>query len=89
MNRLVPALLGVLIVLVAGNGFLVWNADRHAREDAEHAREDAERQACISRNEAITTINVVALTLVTRRDERDPDAQVQTIRSLGAELDDC
>lgn len=82
MNRLVPALLGVLIVLVAGNGFLVWNADRHAREDAE-------RQACISKKEAITTINVVALTLVTRREERDPDAQVQTIRSLGAELDDC
>lgn len=82
MNRLVPALLGVLIVLVAGNGFLVWNADRHAREDAE-------RQACISKREAIAIVSVVAPALVTPAKDRDRDAQVQAIRSLSAELDDC
>lgn len=42
MNRLVPALLGVLIVLVAVHGYLVWDAGRQAHDDAE-------RQACLQK----------------------------------------
>lgn len=82
MNRLATTLLAVLVVVGVANGFLVWNADRHARDDAE-------RQACIARAEAVTIVGVVAPTLVASADDVDQAAQLQAISRLSAELDEC
>ena len=80
MNRLIVALLVVLIALVAAHGFLVWRA-------AEQAEEDAERQACIDRSEATAVIALMVPALVAPSD--DAEGQVESIRALSAQLDAC
>lgn len=80
-NRLIVALLSVLILLVAGNGFLVWRAD-------DRAREDAERQRCLQDAQASAVIAVLAPALAAP-DEVDREAAVQGIRGLSEQLDAC
>ncbi len=77
MNRLVVALLSVLIALVAANGFLVWRAD-------EQARDDAERQACIQKAEATAVIALLA-----PESEVDAQGRLQAIGALGNQVDEC
>jgi hypothetical protein len=80
MNRLIAALLSVLIVLVAVHGFLVWRA-------GEQAQEDAERQACINRSQATAIIALMVPALVAPSDDRE--SQVESIRALSEQLDAC
>lgn len=77
MNRLVVALLSVLIVLVAVNGFLVWRADSQARDDAE-------RQSCIQKAEATAVIALLA-----PASEVDAQGRIQAIGALGNQVDGC
>jgi hypothetical protein len=84
MNRLIVALLSVLIVLVAVNAFLVWRAGEQAQEEAEH-------QTCLQRSQATTIIALVAPALVigSSQDKDDKEANLQAIRALGEQADDC
>ena len=82
MNRPVVALLSVLIVLVAVNGFLVWRS-------GEQAQEDAARQACIDRTEATAILGLMVPALITPAEEIDRESQVRSLESLSAQLDDC
>ena len=82
MNRLVVALLSVLIVLVTIHGFLVWRS-------GEQAQEAAARQACIDRTQATAIIALLVPTLITPSGEIDKEGQVRSLRSLSAQLDDC
>jgi hypothetical protein len=82
MNRLIVALLSVLIVLVAVNGFLVWRA-------GERAEDEAERQSCIARAEANTIVAIVAPGFVTAAEDRNLDAQIESLRQISTELDAC
>ena len=82
MNRLVVALLCVLIVLVAVHGFLVWRA-------SEQAREEAARQACIDRTQATVITGLLVPALIRPSEEIDTEAQVRSLRTLSAQLDDC
>jgi uncharacterized iron-regulated membrane protein len=84
MNRLVVALLCVLIVLVATHGFLVWRVAERAQEDAERAQEDAERQSCIQRAEATAVIALLA-----PPGEVDAKGRLRAMTTLGAHVDDC
>ncbi len=77
MNRLIVALLSVLIVLVAAAGFLVWRAD-------EQARDDAERLACIQKAEATAVIALLA-----PASEVDAQGRIQAIGTLGTQVDGC
>jgi hypothetical protein len=77
MNRLIVALLSVLIVLVAANGLLVWRADSQARDDAE-------RQSCIEKAEATAVIALLA-----PDSEVDVDGRIQAIGALGNQVDGC
>jgi hypothetical protein len=84
MNRLIVALLSVLIVLVAVHGFLVWRA-------GEQAQEEAERHTCLQRSQATTIIALIAPALVvgTSDDEDDREANADAIRALGEQADAC
>lgn len=82
MNRLVVALLSVLIFLVAAHGFLEWRAQERA-EDA------AQQSACIQRTEATATIGLIVPALITPSEDLDRDSQIRALASLSAQLDDC
>jgi hypothetical protein len=84
MNRLIVALLTVLIVLVAAHGFLVWRA-------ADQAQEEAERQTCLQRSQATAIIALVAPAIVLGRAEGEDDLEsnLQAIRALGEQSDEC
>lgn len=77
MNRLIVALLSVLIVLVAVNGVLVWRADSQARDDAD-------RQACIQKAEATAVIALLA-----PASEVDVQGRINAIGALGSQVDGC
>jgi hypothetical protein len=77
MNRLVIAMLSVLIVLVTAHGFLLWRAD-------EHAQEDAKRQSCIQLAEATAVIALLA-----PAGQVDAEGRLRAIAALGAQVDDC
>lgn len=89
MNRLIVALLSVLIVLVAVHGFLVWRAGEQAHNDAEQAQEYAEHQACVSATQATVTVGLIAPALITPPEGSDRESREQAIRALSAQLDDC
>lgn len=82
MNRLVVALLFVLIVLVAMDGFLIWRS-------GELAHEDAARQACIQRAEATAIMGLMVPALIAPAEQIDRRGQLRSLRSLSVQLDDC
>lgn len=82
MNRLVIALLSVLIVLVAAHGVLVWRAD-------ERAREDAEEQACIQRTQATAIVGLLVPAAITSSEDLDRESQLQSLGALSTQLDAC
>jgi hypothetical protein len=82
MNRLIVALLSVLIVLVAVHAFLVWRA-------GEQAEEEAETQTCLQRSETTTIISLVAPALLVKSDVEEAEAKLEAIRALGAQADAC
>jgi len=77
MNRLVIALLSVLILLVATHGFLVWRI-------SERAQDDAERQSCLQRAEATAVIALLAPAQTVKAEGR-----LSAMTTLGAQVDDC
>lgn len=82
MNRLVIALLAVLIVLVAGHGVLVWRADQHAQDAAE-------RQACLQGAQTTAIIALVAPALIAPADEEGKERQLEAVSALGNQADAC
>jgi type II secretory pathway component PulK len=84
MNRLIVALLTVLIVLVAVHGFLVWRA-------GEQAQDQAEVQTCLQRSQATTIIGLVAPAIVVGQsdDKEVRDSNLQALRALGEQSDEC
>jgi uncharacterized iron-regulated membrane protein len=82
MNRLIVALLSVLIVLVAANGFLVWRA-------GEQARDEAELQTCIQRSEATAVIALLAPALISPSDEEGSASRLAAVKALSTQLDGC
>jgi uncharacterized iron-regulated membrane protein len=77
MNKLVMGLLGVLIVMVAAHGFLVWRV-------GENSRADAQRQRCIQRVEATAMVGLLA-----PASKVDPAGRLRAIKTLGTHLDGC
>jgi hypothetical protein len=77
MNRLVVALLVVLVVAVTGLGFLVWKADQHAQDAAE-------KQACLQKAEATGVFS-----LLTPADRVDKEGRIQLIEVLANQIDAC
>ena len=73
MDRLLQTLVFLLVVVGIGNAFVVWDADRHARDDAE-------RQACLQQVEALAAVALLAGG--ERIDEDD-------VTALGAKADAC
>jgi hypothetical protein len=82
MNRLIVALLSVLIVLVVAHGFLVWRA-------GEQAQEQAEIQTCLQRTQTTAMVALVAPALIVKADEDDLGSKVEAISALGAQADAC
>ncbi len=82
MNRLIVSLLSVLIVLVAGHGFLVWRA-------GEEAQDEAEKQTCLQRAQTTTTIALIAPALIVKAEEGALDAKVSALGTLGSQADAC
>lgn len=89
MNRLVETLLAVLIVLVAGHGFLVWKADDHAQDAAKKAEDEAVVQTCLQRAQTTATIALIARALVAPTAEEGQEAQLQAVSALGTQADAC
>lgn len=77
MIRSIPYLVVVLILVVAGNGFLVWRAD-------ERARDDAARQACMQKLETTAVIALLA-----PASNVDREGRLRAISTLGDRLDGC
>jgi uncharacterized iron-regulated membrane protein len=77
MNRIVLALLSVLIILVAGHGLLVWWT-------AERAHDDAARQNCMQQAEATAVIALLA-----PASEIDAEGRRRAISALAAQVDEC
>lgn len=73
MDRLLPTLLLLLIVTGLGNAFITWDADRHAREDAE-------RERCLQKAEATAAIVLVG---------GGSDGRVEAAQTLGRHVDAC
>jgi len=82
MNRLIVALLSVLIVLVAVHAFLSWRAD-------EQAKDDAERQTCIQQTQAAAIIGLMVPTMITPSEDLDRESQFQSLGALSTQLDAC
>lgn len=82
MNRLLVALLSVLIVLVAANGVLLWRAD-------ERARDDAETQTCIQRAQATAIVGLMVPAVITPAEDLDRESQLQSLGALSTQLDAC
>ena len=84
MNRLIVALLSVLIVLVAVHGFLVWRA-------GEQAQDAAERQTCLQDTQTTTFVALIAPALVIGQssDEDDRETKLEYIRALSEQADAC
>lgn len=82
MNRLIVALLSVLIVLVAVHGFLVWRA-------GEQAQDEAEAQTCLQRTQTTAIVALVAPALIVKAEEDELEAKVAFIAALGDQADDC
>ena len=82
MNRLIVALLSVLIVLVAVHGFIVWRA-------GEQAHDQAEVQTCLQRTQTTAILAVVAPALTTKPDADELKARLEATAALGAQGDAC
>ncbi len=82
MNRLIVALLSLLIVLVAVNGFLVWRA-------GEQAQDAAEVQTCLQRTQTTTIVALVAPALIVKAEEDELKGKVDAIAALSAQSDAC
>ena len=89
MNRLLPTLLSVLIVLVAVHGFVVWRAGEQAHDDAEQAQEYDEYQACVDGTQATVVVGLIVPNLITSPDEDARENQVQALEALSEQLDAC
>jgi len=82
MNRLIVALLSVLIVLVAVHGFIVWRA-------GEQAQDAADVQTCLQRTQTTAIVALVAPALIVKAEEDELEAKVAAIAALGDQADDC
>jgi hypothetical protein len=82
MNRLIVALLSVLIVLVAVHTFLEWRAD-------ERAEDEAELQTCIQQTQATATIALLVPSLIRPSEDLDRESQLQSLGALSTQLDAC
>lgn len=82
MNRLIVALLSLLIVLVAVHGFIVWRA-------GEEAQDAAEVQTCLQRTQTTAIVALVAPALIVKAEEDELEAKVAFIAALGDQGDDC
>lgn len=82
MNRLIVALLSVLIVLVAGHGLVVWRA-------GEQARDAAEVQICLQRTQTTAIVALVTPALIVKTDEDALEDKLAAIGALGEQADGC
>ena len=82
MNRLIVALLSVLIVLVVAQGFLVWRA-------GEQAQDQAEIQTCLQRTQTTAIVALVTPSLIVKTDEDELEGKLEAIAALGAQADAC
>jgi len=89
MNRLIVALLSVLIVLVVAQGFLVWRAGEQAQDQAEQAQDQAEIQTCLQRTQTTAIVALVTPSLIVKTDEDELEGKLEAIAALGAQADAC
>jgi hypothetical protein len=84
MDRLLPTLVFLLIVVGIGNAGVTWAADRHARDAAEDARAASERQSCLQKAEATAVIAMLA-----PADRVDAKGRLSAMGALGDQIDAC
>ena len=82
MNRLIVALLSVLIVVVVAHGFVVWRA-------GEQAQEQAERQTCLQDTQATAILGLMLPTMITPAEDIDREGQLESLAAISAQLDEC
>lgn len=82
MNRLIVALLSVLVVLVAAHGFLVWR-------EGELAQDAAEEQTCLQRTQTTAIVALVAPALIVKAEEDALEDKLDAIAALSAQADAC
>ncbi len=84
MDRLLQTLVFLLIVVGIGNAFVVWDADRHARDAAKDAQSAAEHQSCLEKAAATAVIAQLAPTATI-----DKEGRLQAMSTLGDQIDAC
>ncbi len=84
MDRLLQTLVFLLIVVGIGNAFLVWDADRHARDAVKDAQTAAEHQSCLQKAEATGDDRMLAPV-----ESIDKKGRLQAMSTLGKLVDAC
>jgi arginine exporter protein ArgO len=84
MDRLLQTLVFLLIIVGIGNAFVVWEADRHARDAAKDAQTAAEHESCLQKQEATAVIGLLA-----PEASIDKKGRLQAMSTLGDLVDAC